>query len=106
MQLSWDSLGNPKQLDEPLLVVDRSDLGTQDPVQDLGDGESQREGDDHEHLGQPDGVRADGQPVTGANGLKIERAFKPGFELITFTVAEDYRSNEFQNKPSLTNFLN
>ena len=106
MQLSWSLLGNPKQLDEPLLVVDSSDLGTQDPVQDLGDGESQREGDDHEHLGQPDGVRANSQPMTGADSLKVERGFKPGLELVPFSVAEGYRSNEFQNKPSLTNFLN
>ena len=61
---------HPKQLDEPLLVVDGANFGAENPVEDFGDGEGKRKSDDHEDLGQPDGVRPDCQTVTRANGLE------------------------------------
>ena len=33
------------------------------------DGEGERRGDEHEELGEPDGVGPHGQPVTRADGL-------------------------------------
>ena len=59
----------PDQLHQPLPVVDGPNLAAQDPVQDLADGEGQGAGEQHEELGQPDGLGPHGQSVTGTDRL-------------------------------------
>ena len=59
----------PDQLHEALPVVDGADLAAEDPVQHLADGEGEGAGEEHEQLGQPDGVRPHRQAVPGADGL-------------------------------------
>ena len=53
-----------QQLHQPLLVVHGADLRAKDAVEDLGNGEGERGGDQHEELGQQDGLGADCQTMS------------------------------------------
>ena len=63
-------LNSPDELHQPLPVVDGAYLAAQDPVQDLADGEGEGAGQQHEQLGQPDGVGPHRQAVPRADSLR------------------------------------
>jgi hypothetical protein len=73
--LTIQCIPNLYELHEPFAIVDSADLGAQDFVQDLGDGEGEGRGDHHEQLSDPDGLGANSQGIARADGLGTKRLF-------------------------------